>query len=184
MTKEVAPRGINIVSEKNSTSKLIDFSSAAAMIRNLRDDKKTVVYVDGVFDLLHVGHLGYVEQASKAGNILMVGIKPDSMVRRNKGASRPIQTHDNRARLIAALGVVDIAFVLPEQEELSYPEWRKMVLSQLNPIHYAIMEADGYLEEKMNCIRNLNNDTTLLLLQGPPKSHSTTDIVKKIRGGL
>lgn len=168
--------------EKISRNKLMDFSGARAIMQNLRNNGITVVYIDGVFDLLHGGHLEYVEAAAKAGDFLAVGVKPDLLVRANKGENRPLRNQNERACLIAALGAVDAAFILPEQDT-SYPEWRDKVLSHLNPSIYAIMEADEYLVEKEACVSRLTN-TSLVKLRGTPKTQSTTNIIKKIQSGF
>lgn len=73
--------------------------------------RETVVFTNGVFDLLHVGHLDYIEQAKELGDYLIVGINGDSSTYRLKGFGRPIVPAEERARLVAALNPVDAAVI-------------------------------------------------------------------------
>ncbi len=71
--------------------------------------RETVVFTNGVFDLLHVGHLEYLEQAKALGDYLIVGVNGDSSAHRLKGFGRPIVPAEERVRLVAALEPVDVA---------------------------------------------------------------------------
>jgi len=73
--------------------------------------REAVVFTNGVFDLLHVGHLEYMEQSKKLGDYMIVGINGDSSAYRLKGFGRPIVPADERARLVAALTPVDAAVI-------------------------------------------------------------------------
>lgn len=75
---------------------------------------RTVVFTNGVFDLLHPGHIRYLQQARSLGDVLIVGVNADSSVRRNKGAGRPINPEDERAELIAGLACVDAVVIFAE----------------------------------------------------------------------
>ena len=72
---------------------------------------ETVVFTNGVFDLLHVGHLDYLEQAGELGDYLIVGVNGDSAAYRLKGFGRPLMSAEQRARLLAALFMVDAVVV-------------------------------------------------------------------------
>jgi phosphoheptose isomerase len=93
---------------------------------HLRSQKKSVVWTNGVFDLLHVGHLESLRAARAFGDFLVVGVNDDASVKANKGSERPIFPAKERALLIAALDVVDAVIVFGE----STPE---AVLSQIKP---------------------------------------------------
>src|SRR5262249_44510608 len=73
-----------------------------------------IVFTNGVFDLLHPGHLRYLTQARALGDILIVGVNSDRSVRENKGPSRPMTPEGERAEIIAALDAVDAAVVFDE----------------------------------------------------------------------
>ncbi len=79
---------------------------------------KRIVFTNGCFDLLHPGHIDYLEQAGIHGDVLIVGLNDDDSVRRLKGASRPINPLADRARMLAALRSVDMVIPFPEDTPL------------------------------------------------------------------
>jgi rfaE bifunctional protein nucleotidyltransferase chain/domain len=81
----------------------------------LRAAGKTVVFTNGLFDLLHVGHLSYLERARALGDILFIGLNSDVSSRALKGAAHPIQAQDERAQLLAALNVVDVVVIFDQK---------------------------------------------------------------------
>ena len=87
----------------------------AAFAEALRADGKHVVFTNGVFDILHPGHLRYLQHARSLGDALIVGLNADASVRRNKGPERPINPQEERAEILEALACVD-AVVLFEED--------------------------------------------------------------------
>jgi D-beta-D-heptose 7-phosphate kinase/D-beta-D-heptose 1-phosphate adenosyltransferase len=85
-----------------------------ALIEKLRAAGRTVVFTNGVFDLLHPGHVRYLQRARRLGDALIVGINSDRSARANKGASRPITPEAERAEILAALACVDAVIVFDE----------------------------------------------------------------------
>ena len=81
----------------------------------LRQAGHRVVFTNGVFDLLHPGHLRYLQQAKELGDALIVGVNSDRSVRQNKGEGRPIHAEAERAEILAALQVVDVVVVFDEE---------------------------------------------------------------------
>lgn len=79
----------------------------AELAASLRADGKRIVFTNGVFDILHAGHVTYLEQARALGDVLVVGLNTDASVRRLKGPERPINSEDDRACVLAALRAVD-----------------------------------------------------------------------------
>lgn len=79
-----------------------------------REEGKTVVLTNGAFDLLHPGHLGYLREARRLGDVLVVGVNTDDSVTRLKGPGRPLVAEDDRAELVAALEPVDLVVLFPE----------------------------------------------------------------------
>ena len=91
-------------------------ADAAAFVDRARGAGKRIVFTNGVFDLLHVGHVRYLKQSRALGDVLIVGVNADSSVRRlGKGPERPVTPESNRAEIIAALSAVD-AVVLFEED--------------------------------------------------------------------
>ena len=87
---------------------------AAAFVGDLRARGRTIVFTNGVFDLLHPGHVRYLQQARALGDALIVGINSDRSVRTIKGPTRPITPEGERAELIEGLACVDAAVVFDE----------------------------------------------------------------------
>ena len=85
-----------------------------ALIERLRADGKTVVFTNGVFDLLHPGHVRYLREARRLGDALIVGLNSDHSVRANKGADRPLTPEAERAEILVALECVDAAVIFDE----------------------------------------------------------------------
>jgi D-glycero-beta-D-manno-heptose 1-phosphate adenylyltransferase len=92
----------------------VTVAEAVAAIERLRAVGKTVVFTNGVFDLLHVGHLRYLQQARALGDALIVGVNSDRSVRANKGPGRPITPEAERAEILSALACVDGVVVFDE----------------------------------------------------------------------
>ena len=89
-------------------------TEAQAFVAGLRARRKTIAFTNGVFDLLHVGHLRYLQQARALGDALVVGINSDRSVRAIKGPDRPVTPQDERAEILAALSSVDAVVVFDE----------------------------------------------------------------------
>lgn len=82
-------------------------------IRKHRAGRK-IVFTNGCFDLLHVGHVRYLQEARKLGDFLVIGVNSDESVRRLKGPTRPIQNESDRAEILAAIGCVDATVIFEE----------------------------------------------------------------------
>lgn len=85
-----------------------------ALVKRLRSAGRRIVFTNGVFDVLHPGHVRYLREARSFGDALIVGVNVDASVRRNKGPGRPINPESERAEIVAALEVVDAVVVFGE----------------------------------------------------------------------
>jgi rfaE bifunctional protein nucleotidyltransferase chain/domain len=93
---------------------MMPLADAVAIVERLHASGKTVVFTNGVFDLLHPGHLRYLQQARALGDALIVGVNSDRSVRAIKGPLRPITPEAERAEILAALAPVDAAVMFDE----------------------------------------------------------------------
>ncbi len=84
----------------------------------LKAQGKKIVFTNGCFDLVHLGHLDYLEKARGKGDVLVIGLNSDQSIRRLKGASRPVMDENSRARLLAALEFVDYVVLFDEDTPL------------------------------------------------------------------
>ena len=91
-----------------------DDDSLGAFVREQRAAGRRIVFTNGVFDILHPGHVRYLQAARRHGDLLIVGLNSDASVRRNKGPVRPINPENERAEVLAALACVDAVAVFDE----------------------------------------------------------------------
>lgn len=94
---------------------LIEFKQLKALGTRLRSSGTKIVFTNGHFDLLHVGHLRYLQAARSLGDALVVGVNDDNMTRQRKGPGRPIVPEADRAELLSGLACVDYAVIFPQQ---------------------------------------------------------------------
>lgn len=94
--------------------KIRPLSELINVSKRLKNEGKKVVFTNGCFDLLHIGHLRYLQKAKEAGNVLIVGINSDSSMRRLKGTERPIIQQNERAEILSALECVDYVVIFSE----------------------------------------------------------------------
>lgn len=87
--------------------KIISSESVAALAQTLHRTQRRIVFTNGCFDLLHMGHVDILERSRALGDILVVGLNSDESIRRLKGQQRPVQTYESRARVLAGLAAVD-----------------------------------------------------------------------------
>ena len=85
------------------------------IINRIKTDRKKIVFTNGCFDLLHVGHIRYLAQAKKLGDFLIIGLNSDSSVKELKGEDRPINSFEDRATLLSAIESVDLVIMFEEQ---------------------------------------------------------------------
>jgi rfaE bifunctional protein nucleotidyltransferase chain/domain len=96
------------------TNKIISLQNAGDRAKQLRETGKKLVATNGCFDLLHVGHVRYLQAARAKGDVLIVGLNADASVRDLKGAGRPLNSENDRAEVLAALECVDLVTIFPE----------------------------------------------------------------------
>ena len=88
------------------------------IIKNLKARGKRIVFTNGCFDLLHLGHVRYLEKARSLGDVLVVGVNSDSSVRKLKGSKRPILPEKERTEILSGLGCVDYITIFNEADPL------------------------------------------------------------------
>lgn len=90
-------------------------SNLSEVVESYRRQGKKIVFTNGCFDLLHIGHVRYLEEAAKLGDVLIVGINTDASVQKLKGPTRPIQNESDRAEILASLKAVDHTVLFGEE---------------------------------------------------------------------
>jgi rfaE bifunctional protein nucleotidyltransferase chain/domain len=133
---------------------------------------RRVVFTNGVFDLLHPGHVRYLQQARALGDLLIVGLNSDRSVRANKGPERPITTEDERAEVLAALACVDAVTIFDEDTPHA-------VISDIQP-DILVKGADWAADAIVG--RDIVEERGGAVVRVPvEQGHSTTSIVERIR---
>ena len=105
MTKNTGNFKCNLLSQRDIQKK----------VKQLQENGKKVVFTNGVFDILHVGHLTYLEEARELGDVLIVGVNSDKSVKTNKGDKRPINPEKNRAEMLLGLKFVAFTVIFDEK---------------------------------------------------------------------
>ena len=162
------------MSQLNNT--LNKYLSLEKLISKLPKWKKkgSVVFTNGCFDILHPGHLYYLEKASKLGHMLIVGLNTDESIKRLKGIGRPINNEQTRIKMLANLAIVD-AIVLFE-EDTPYELIKHIIPDVLvKGSDYRVEEIVGHdiVLKNGGCVKTID------LLDG----YSTTSIIQKIQNG-
>jgi rfaE bifunctional protein nucleotidyltransferase chain/domain len=132
---------------------------------------KKVVLTNGCFDILHVGHLRYLQDARALGDVLVVAINSDTSMRRIKDSGRPILPQDERVALVAALRCVDYVVVFDEPDV-------SRVLDALRPAIQA--KGTDYTEQTVPEREKVLSYGGAVRITGDAKNHSTRDIIERI----
>lgn len=142
------------------------------LVDGLRKERKKIVFTNGVFDILHYGHIDYLTKAGMLGDILIVGVNSDSSARRIKSEGRPVQDERDRTRILAALRPVDYVIIFSEET----PE---RLIKLIRP-DVLVKGADYQLSEIVGAdfVKSYGGKVKRIKLA---KGRSTTDIIKKIR---
>jgi rfaE bifunctional protein nucleotidyltransferase chain/domain len=155
--------------------KITDLPTLQARVAGWKQQGQKVVFTNGVFDLLHIGHITYMAKAAELGNKLIIGLNADASVKRLKGDDRPVNLQDSRAALLAALFFVDAVVLFEEDTPLN-------LISTLLP-DVLVKGADYQIENIVGgteVIANGGEVKTINFVEG----YSSTSIIKKIRKQL
>lgn len=147
--------------------------AAAALAAQLRARRETVVFTNGVFDLLHPGHVRYLQDARALGGALIVGLNSDASVRRNKGPDRPINPEGERAEVLAALACVDAVVIFDEDTPAA-------IVRAIQP-DVLVKGADWPADQIVGRDTVEARGGRVVLMNVEP-GYSTTAIIERIRG--
>ena len=136
-----------------------------------KKEGKRIVFTNGVFDLLHKGHIFSLTQAAKEGDVLVIGLNSDSSVKRLKGDSRPINDQDSRALLLAALSMVDAVVIFEEDTPL------KLITSILPGV---LVKGGDYTVDEIAGAKEVVANGGKVVINPILDGFSTTSIIKAI----
>ena len=150
---------------------LVDLDEAARLAATWRRQRRRVVLANGCFDLLHVGHVRYLEAARRLGDALIVGLNSDASVQRLKGPGRPLMPARERAEIVGALAAVD-AVVLFEEDSAD------RLIDRLRPDVHA--KGTDYTEHTVPERAAVLAAGGTVAIAGDPKAHATRDLIAAI----
>ncbi|MDO8676871.1 MAG: adenylyltransferase/cytidyltransferase family protein [Candidatus Azambacteria bacterium] len=154
-----------------TNKKITTLNKLIPIVKKLKFQNKKIVTTNGVFDILHLGHVKYLEAAKKMGDVLIVGINTNTSTRQNKGNKGPINDEKSRMAVLAGLESVDYIFLFNEKDP------RKWVEKIKPDIH---VKASDYkmrqIIEKSTVLKNGGK----IVIAKMEKNYSTTKIINKI----
>ena len=150
---------------------LIDREEAGKFTAEIKKLGKKIVFTNGVFDILHVGHLTYLEEAKSFGDVLIVGVNSDSSVKVNKGDKRPINSEIDRAKMILGLKPVDYVVIFDEKTPME-------IISKIKPdIH---IKGGDYKKEDLPETPIVESNGGEVKILSFVDNKSTTGVIEKI----
>ena len=153
-------------------SHVLSIETAVRLVDALRAAHRTVVFTNGVYDILHPGHVRYLQAARAEGDALIVGINSDRSVRANKGPDRPVNPEAERAEIIAALACVDAAVIFDEDTPYE-------IIRRLQP-DVLVKGADWAADQIVgrDIVEARGGRVVRAMIE---EGHSTTSILERIR---
>lgn len=153
--------------------KILSLKQAQKISQNLKSQGKTLVLVGGCFDILHLGHIKFLEKAKKAGDSLFIALESDNNVKRRKGEDRPINSQKERAGILASLRPVDYVILLPDMR--GFDAYFDLV-KKIGPNLIAVTQNDYHLKEKRQQAQKIG--AKVLVVTPFLKTNSTTKIAQ------
>ena len=151
---------------------ILNVPELAAALEREREAGKTIAFANGCFDVLHVGHIRYLQDAARTADVLVVGVNGDESVRLLKGEGRPVMPESERAELIAALRGVGYVTIFHDRSPAHLLQTLKPDF-QCKGTDYT---ADSVPEGEI--VRAYGGK---VVITGDPKDHSTTQLLKRIK---
>ncbi|MCH8820085.1 MAG: D-glycero-beta-D-manno-heptose 1-phosphate adenylyltransferase [Acidobacteria bacterium] len=158
---------------RTSKSKIKSRQELQEIVAGLKSEGKTVVFTNGCFDLLHPGHVRYLEKARAEGDVLVVALNSDDSVRKIKGEDRPVLSEEERSEIIGSLGCVD--FVTTFEEDT--PE---NIIEELVPT--VLVKGGDWPVDKILGRQVVEENSGRVISIDFEEEYSTSNILKRIRG--
>lgn len=154
------------------SAQVLDRNRLTARVAIERRRGGRIVLANGCFDLIHVGHIRYLEAARALGDVLVVGINSDEQVKQLKGAARPLMPERERAEIIAALRFVDLVTIFAE------PTVAELIRAIRPDIHAKGTDYTAETVPEREIVREYGGRTAIV---GDPKDHSTTALLAQVQ---
>ncbi len=158
---------------KNINKKIIQFEEIENLCLKIRQEKRTIITTNGCFDILHLGHIGYLQDASEFGDVLIVGINSQESVRRLKGNGRPVTSEIGRISVVAALGFVDFCVLFDDDTPVE-------LLKKIKPdVH---VKGGDYNIKDLIEKKIIEDNGGIIKIIPFTQGYSTTGILEKLKG--
>jgi D-glycero-beta-D-manno-heptose 1-phosphate adenylyltransferase len=157
--------------EQGGVGEVLRREDLVARVQQARAGGQSIAFANGCFDLLHVGHVRYLEAAAQEADVLVVAINDDESVRALKGPNRPILAAEHRAELVAALRAVDFVVIFPE------PTVGPLLLALEPDVHCKGTDYTVETVPEREVVRSYGGRIAIV---GDPKDHSTRDLLTRI----
>src|SRR6056297_1455030 len=153
-------------------AKIMELAELKEEIEMLKEDGELIVFTNGCFDILHVGHIRYLKKAASLGDKLVLAVNSDSSVKNLKGGSRPFVPEAERLEMLAALEMIDYLILFSEIDA-------RALLEEIKPQLY--VKGGDYRIKDLPEAETVYNYGGKIILISEVKGKSTTNIIKKIR---
>ena len=153
---------------------ILSRAQLVAIVAEAREGNSRIVFANGCFDVLHVGHVRYLAGARELGDVLIVGVNSDEQVKLQKGAGRPVLPAAERAEIVAALESVSYVTIFEE------PTVEELLLALKPDVHAKGTDYTTDTVPEREVVRSFGGEVAIV---GDPKDHSTSAIITRM-GGL
>jgi rfaE bifunctional protein nucleotidyltransferase chain/domain len=157
---------------QESSHKICSLAEAQVRRNTWKQENQHVVFTNGCFDILHLGHVDYLEKARQTGSKMIVGVNADASVRQLKGPTRPVNNEYARARILAALEFVDLVIIFGEETPLN-------LISTLQPD--ILVKGDDYSIETIVGAKEVMATGGKVITIPLVPTYSTTNIIQKLK---
>jgi len=152
-------------------NKIIKKERLIKEVAKLKNQKKKIVLISGSWDMLHIGHMRYIEQAKSYGDILIVGVDSDSKIKKQKGPDRPIVHQQERLEMLSHLQNIDYLYV-------KYPEDAPLSLIKLTQPDYLVVSKTS--DHSKHHLNNINKSCKNVIILPAQATTSTTAKIRKL----
>ena len=156
------------------SERIVERDELVRSVAEFRERGGSIVLANGCFDVLHVGHVRYLEGAKALADLLIVGVNSDEQVRRLKGAGRPVSSEHDRAEIVASIEFVDLVTIFRE------PTVESLLLAIRPDVH---AKGTDYTEATVPERAVVLSYGGRVAIVGDPKNHSTSEIIDRLADG-
>ncbi|MBP9716631.1 MAG: adenylyltransferase/cytidyltransferase family protein [Candidatus Levybacteria bacterium] len=157
--------------------KIIELNDISETVLRLKEENKKIVLVGGCFDIIHPGHILFLEAAKREGDALILLLESDESIKKRKGNGRPINSQKNRQIVVSAISDVD--YIIPLVGVTTDEEYDRIMI-QIRPEVIAITEGDSQTDKRKKQCESIGSELKVVIKK--IDNRSTTALINEIRG--